>query len=221
MPREKLPDPPADDVPSWVMTFSDVITLLMTFFILLLTFATNQPETFDRVRVSMFGGGSSTGFASESTGVENDALLVRTRARSGRVTREGSEMPPIHSDPALATLSKGIAGLEDDEVREPADAFRISKPLDVIFNPNDELQSTGKQIAKMLARQMRVRPISLDIAVASEENIPAAQTLVDYLTKEERIHHASVGIAHAPHQVTKGQLVLVINHMRERRGPKD
>ena len=55
MARQPAPEEPEDDVPAWVMTFSDVITLLMTFFILLLTFATNTPETFDRLRIAEVG----------------------------------------------------------------------------------------------------------------------------------------------------------------------
>ena len=49
--REKpLPEPP-DDVPLWFMTYSDVITLMMTFFILLLTFSTSDPERFEQMKV--------------------------------------------------------------------------------------------------------------------------------------------------------------------------
>ena len=40
--REKQPPPKPDEIPAWFMTYSDVITLLMTFFILLLTFATQD-----------------------------------------------------------------------------------------------------------------------------------------------------------------------------------
>ena len=60
MAKEKEFEMPPD-IPSWVMTFSDVITLLMTFFILLLTFASNTPEKFEQVQVSMFSGGGATG----------------------------------------------------------------------------------------------------------------------------------------------------------------
>ena len=63
MGREKKPPDKPDDIPAWFMTYSDVITLLMTFFILLMTFATNEPERFERMQVSMFGGSGATGLA--------------------------------------------------------------------------------------------------------------------------------------------------------------
>ena len=43
---------PTGEIPAWFMTYSDVITLLMTFFILLLTFSTTEPERFEKVRSS-------------------------------------------------------------------------------------------------------------------------------------------------------------------------
>ena len=49
MAKKCICSPGSAEVPTWFMTYSDVITLLMTFFILLLTFATNEPESFERM----------------------------------------------------------------------------------------------------------------------------------------------------------------------------
>ncbi|MEZ6145736.1 MAG: flagellar motor protein MotB [Planctomycetaceae bacterium] len=79
---KKCCDKPAD-VPAWFMTYSDVITLLMTFFILLLTFATNEPENFERMQVAMFGGGSATGLAGHNDeAIDRDSLLLRIRPKT-------------------------------------------------------------------------------------------------------------------------------------------
>ena len=51
----------AADIPEWIVTYSDTITLLMTFFILLLTFATSEPEKFQQLQSVMFGGSRATG----------------------------------------------------------------------------------------------------------------------------------------------------------------
>jgi len=63
MARDKPEEPNSGDIPAWFMTYSDVITLLMTFFILLMTFSTTEPENFGRMQVVMFGGGNSSGVA--------------------------------------------------------------------------------------------------------------------------------------------------------------
>ena len=63
MPKKDCCPPPVAGIPSWFLTYTDVITLLMTFFILLLTFATSEPEFLSKVQVVAFGGGGSTGVA--------------------------------------------------------------------------------------------------------------------------------------------------------------
>ena len=86
MARKKDCCPPqVGDVPVWFMTYSDVITLLMTFFILLLTFASSEPEKFRRMQSVMFGGASGTGSAGgELDALDNDAYVLRQRPPASR-----------------------------------------------------------------------------------------------------------------------------------------
>ena len=101
--KKRPPPEPAGDVPLWFMTYSDVITLMMTFFILLLTFATNEPESYEQMQASMFGGAGAMGIAGDIL-EENDAVLMRQRLRLGRATDRGSEMPPMESSPTAQAL---------------------------------------------------------------------------------------------------------------------
>ncbi len=97
--RKERPPQKKEDVPAWFMTYSDVITLLMTFFILLLTFSTNEPEFLDTIRISMFGGTGATGVAGvREDGMERDSYVVRVRPSLARMVMRGSEMPPISDD---------------------------------------------------------------------------------------------------------------------------
>ncbi len=151
MAKKSTPDPPMD-IPSWLMTFSDVITLLMTFFILLLTFATDQPESFERMQIALFGGGGATGFAGPAHGaLDKDAVLMRERPKSSRLTTRGSEMPAIHSDPVYESLAKGIAGLEEHEKRETAVSNSIKVPLAMLFSREGEITNLGRQKMRMLS----------------------------------------------------------------------
>lgn len=218
MARQKQPDPPADDVPGWVMTFSDVITLLMTFFILLLTFATNQPETFDRVQVAMFGGGGAKGIAGKSDGMEKDSLLMRQRARTGRMTQMGSEMPPIYSDPTLETLDAGIAGLEDDEQRILSTTHYIELPMASVVTKVGELTAAGKQRLRMIAVQMRKLPLHLQIMVGDESSLDRAIQVAAFLTGEERMPEPTIGVGVAAHVVDQDRLLLILELRELNRG---
>jgi len=221
MARQKPPDEPEDDVPAWVMTFSDVITLLMTFFILLLTFASNQSESFDRMQVAMFGGGGATGVVGKADGMTKDALQMRERAYSGRTAPDGSEMPPIYSDPALSTLDKGISGLEPDENRVLSTTHHMKQTLSKIVNSESQLTSLGNVQLKLLSRQMRKRPLRLELVVHDSSQITAALNLAQHMVGNLGIQHSQVGVGVAPHQVEEGQILIIIANNGVGRGPEN
>lgn len=221
MARQKAFEEPEDDVPAWVMTFSDVITLLMTFFILLLTFATNTPETFDRLQVTMFGGGGSTGFVSEVEGMDRDELLTRMRARVGRTTAAGSAMPPLYSDPTFASLEKNFAGLDADDENVLSRDYSITQRLDRIVGADGDLTAMGKQQLSMLADQMRRLPLQLSIHASTEQELTHVMAISEYLTTEEGIAVSRVGVAVAPARVNPGKLELAITLEGASRGEKN
>lgn len=157
MPKEKPPPPEnSGDVPDWFMTYSDVITLLMTFFILLLTFASNEPEQFERMKTTMFSATGGTGIAGEKTsGIEKESMVMRTRPRAARVSMRGSEMPPSKEDPPASEVSDALAGLDEDEARNLTPRNAIDLPLSFLLD--DDMQavsSMGKQHLKMIAIQV-------------------------------------------------------------------
>ena len=221
MARAKKPDEPVDDVPAWVMTFSDVITLLMTFFILLLTFASNESETFERMQVSMFGGGGATGFVGTAEGMDQNALQMRQRSRAGRIAPDGSEMPPIYSDPALSTLDKGISGLQEEEQRVLSTEHDIRQSLDKMVDAKGNLTNLGKQQLKLLSRQMRKRPLRLEFVVHKQEDIPSALSLTEHLEASGGIHPAQIGISIAPHRIDEGKVLIIIANQGVSRGTED
>ena len=146
MAREKPPPDPPEDVPLWFVTYSDVITLLMTFFILLLTFASSEPESFERMQVSLFGGGGATGIAGPPQGpMEKDAIALRERPRSSRMTNRGSEMPAIHKDPALKSLSEGIKGMEETNQNLMDLSHSIRMPTNLLVSDDGEVTEDARQ----------------------------------------------------------------------------
>ena len=210
MAREKEPEAPAD-IPSWLMTFSDVITLLMTFFILLLTFATNEKEKFERIQVSMFGGGGATGMVAEAEGpLDHDALLLRERHRSGRISQEGSEIPPIHSDAVFESLSKGVAGLENDEMRELSTQHGVVIPWSLFMTSDGNISPLGQQHLKMLAKHMRRQPIDADFLVGDTTQLAQAQQLASHLFEREGIQPGRLGIGFDPDNSDKSRFTIVL-----------
>ena len=127
-------------------------------------------------------------------------------------------MPPIYSDPALETLSDGISGLEESEVRVLSSTHRIDLELSAMVNAQGTLTSRGQQQLRMLAIQMRKRPIQLQLVVSDEASLTKTLQLAEYLTQLKGISEADVSVGFASHQVDTGQLRLVVGKQGANRG---
>ncbi len=161
---------PKGEVPEWFMTYSDVITLLMTFFILLLTFATNEPEFFSQVKIVSFGGGGSTGVAGESKKMlDKDNLVVRERPNSAAITVRGSEIPPSHTDPATESVSRGLQSLGHPVALADANRVRIETNINLIRDENGEITEQGVTQLRMLAIQLKKQPLVCQILVSDPD----------------------------------------------------
>ncbi len=186
--RRKTEPSPTDDVPKWFMTYSDVITLLMTFFILLLTFATNEPERFEKMKISLFGASGATGLAGEKPeGVDKDSWLVRVRPRSSRLTTRGAEFPPIDRDAPLESMDKGLKGLEDENRRQIVEVIHIVVPAHHFGSPQGELYEYGQKNMRMLASMLRRKSYEVTFEVSSQFQLPRALACMHFLFHDQQI----------------------------------
>lgn len=143
------------------MTYSDVITLLMTFFILLMTFSSTEPENLSRMQVVSFGGGGSTGVARKQAMAEQDGLIVRVRPASSRIAREGSEEPPEMLAPAKKSVSKGIDALDEEDPLGAVQRFQIDVPLALLRDEKGEGTSYARGLVRMIGKQMVNVPVDV------------------------------------------------------------
>ena len=199
--RKLKPEEPVDDVPKWILTFSDVITLLMTFFILLLTFASSEPERFEKMQVAVFGGGGASGIVGETDGkAENDSIVMRQRPRSSRLSTQGSQTPPIYSDPSIQSLAKGLEGLEESLDIDTSSSYSFEFPLSLLISRENAITNQGHQFLRMFARRVRKDPFSLSFVVASDEDVPSVLILAQHLIQHEDIapFKIRIGASNAP-----------------------
>jgi chemotaxis protein MotB len=162
--------PPKEGIPSWFMTYSDVITLLMTFFILLLTFATSEPEFFATVKVVSFSGGGSMGVAGDSKNLmDKDSVVVRERPNSAAMTTRGTETPPVHEDPATESVSRGLKSLEDPDALADAERVGIMANLSYMRDSGGKVTEQCVTQLRMLAEQLNGQPLALQILVSDPD----------------------------------------------------
>jgi hypothetical protein len=219
MAREKGPEPDSTgQVPLWFLTYSDVITLLMTFFILLLTFSTSEPEHFERMQASLFGGGGATGIAGAPQGsMVLDAIAMRVRPSAGRATLRGSEMPPHYSDPELTSLSTGLSQLEQDNGFDPLESHRALSQM-AMFLTDAGITPVGEQRLHMFAQQMKRGPYTTVLEVADNATALRVLVLAQHLVEKERVPAGRIAISVAPNAVGRSDVLgirIVAHHKDE------
>lgn len=177
------------------MTYSDVITLLMTFFILLLTFATTEPEMFEKMQITLFGRGSTGVAGDKLAGAEKSSLVLRDRPRASRLAMKGSEMPPVFSDASAETISKGLAGIDDERHRDPMVTYAIEVPIRLLVGDDNEIRPRGRHLLRMLGRQLRKLPFHAAIIARDRELMPQLLVIAAHLTAQERVAPDKIGIS--------------------------
>lgn len=200
------------DIPAWFMTYSDVITLLMTFFILLLTFSTNEPEFFSKVQVVAFGGGGLSGVAGEvDSAVDLDTPIVRYRPPAARISARGAEHAPTEIDPATESLSKGLQSLDETDELCEAERIRMKSPIGLLRDSEGRPTPEAIMQMEMVAEQLRNMPVELAFRTGNDQDaefcIKLALAMTEHL--EVPLGRISVGAAD-PGELKPGYLNMII-----------
>lgn len=194
MPAEKE-EPVTDDVPAWFMTFSDVITLLMTFFILLLTFATTEPERFEKVTVSVFGSSGASGVAGhEHDQLDRNSWSERIRPRAARIAMQGSEMPPIVKDSPSAAVGEGLESVSENAAeKDVMKTFQFELPIERLVDQNLTVTQKGLQVASKLSEQLRSLSIHCALEVSDRQLSDRVCAFAHHLYHVERARPGQIG----------------------------
>jgi flagellar motor protein MotB len=206
---------PKDDIPAWFMTYSDVITLLMTFFILLLTFATTEPERFEKVQTSTFTSGGATGLIGPKIqGSPKDSWINRVRPPSSRIAMRGAEMPPLMNDPAKVSWGKGLLSLDnEDRKHNELTSHHFDIEFNRLFNSKGELTSQGKQVCSTLAVQLRDLPFQAALQFTNAEDRTRVVKLMMYLLKNQQTRPGQVSLGRIENEnLPPGKLRFLIRH---------
>lgn len=172
--------------PEWMVTFSDCMTLLLTFFVLLLSFSSFDEKVFRKLRMIFMV--ALPGF-SETDELDRDAIMPTEQIEMTPALSEGSEKP---------TLLRGLK----NNVREdtPAD-FRSRKVFSIssekIFWGNGALMSAeGRDIMTKMALFLEVVPSRVVVCesgpavVGGADNLglSRAWAIIEYLTNKSDLN---------------------------------
>jgi chemotaxis protein MotB len=138
--------------PLWFVSFTDMISLLCTFFIMLMTFSTPETEKFNKA-----SGSIRNAIRSASYGITTPGLGGRGQTRQGHSDTQGTttlpENDPIESPPkGLDLMLKKALGeeIETDKLRE---GYRIRIAGDTPFDPGSaELSPACRKSLEAIAK---------------------------------------------------------------------
>jgi len=153
-----------EGAPEWIVTFSDIVSLLVTFFIMILTWSTLEVEDFELIRGSLQGALGVVGLTSDQT-----ALIQRRQLRAERNERQGTDIPA--DQPRVENPYKDIPIRLRRELGEEVDfstlrrGYRIRIMADLLFERGsarltERSKAALRAIAKILAP--RDNPIRIE-----------------------------------------------------------
>jgi flagellar motor protein MotB len=130
-----------------MVTFGDALTLLLTFFVLLMTFSTSKTSKEGELKkmargfLGQEGGSGPRPFEMKSaTGVERENL------RQARPDIRQSQFPPVYEKLQKKKLQEKVAGLTVSEDTSINKAIFIKVPVDTLFGPEGRLSSSGRDV---------------------------------------------------------------------------
>ncbi len=191
--RKKQAEDEGGGAPEWMVTFSDCMTLLLTFFVLLLSFSTFDEEVFRRVRdpfaESIQSGGLSTIRRSR------DAVIEPLQLRSSENPVDGSEQyDPESSEDSEQADSGDPADFRDRKVF-------ISPSSDLFWGEGTVISSQGREILDLLALYLEHTTNRVLISengpggVPDKKGLDRSLEILSYLTEQKELADERFSIA--------------------------
>jgi len=186
----------APGTPEWMVTFSDCMTLLLTFFVLLLSFSSFDENTFQKLKAIFAESLNSASIVPKSN---KDAFLPAAQFKYIKELNKGSEKP---------TLKKGIENNLKQET-EPAD-FRNHKvflvPSEKVFwGKGTVISRQGRRILAIMASFLKEVPNRIVISEntwgdkenSNHSGLERAWAVMEYLTATQGIDKKQLSISAA------------------------
>lgn len=189
---------------TWIVTYSDMVTLLMAFFVSILAFS---PLAGSRQRV----------------GLERDAVVWRPRLPSrispspqlissaeGAISGEGDDraaLEPLYRQPSPETRAHILQALDDATRERPARDFTVRLPLGLLFEKDEQLSCSGMRLLHAVAEQLRQQPYDLQFQVERSEDTGRAVALCHFLLSREEYEPARLAVGARPEPADEDDFV--------------
>jgi hypothetical protein len=179
-------------VPSngWIVTFSDCMTLLLCFFVMLMSFS-----SFDKATLAQFGGAfqeDTRRWASQQDRPSPDSY-VPPRPRRVDYTQYGSELPEEREPESIINPRRPDL-LADTEAYRDRKVFRIPSKR-MFWGNGTSMTADGRRLLDTLAGYLRLLPCDVVVSErpgegergAGQRGLVRSLAIVEHLTDREGI----------------------------------
>jgi chemotaxis protein MotB len=181
----------------WIVTYSDMITLLMTMFIVIVTFGSKDKDNYHKKTDSLVGGKGGAGAAGDAAkGADRNSVQVRV-SPLGRPVLRGSETAPTYSDPSTEAIESVLNNLTEPAPGKLSDNFQLKVPVAFLFK-DDGLSEAGMRAMKNLSEAVFDLPYDIQVQVSEANGLPRAARITQYLFQGGSIHPGRLGVAVRP-----------------------
>lgn len=160
---------------NWLITYSDMITLLMAFFLCILTF-------------------SSLAGMRKRGNLDRDSVVWRPRLQHTSNADSGETMASMYRDPAQDKTDRILQALERAPGEKLAEDFAIRLPLSLLFDNSEQMSTSGTRLLHALAVNLRDLPWDLQFQVGESEDTPRAVQLCQFLVSSEDYEPARLAV---------------------------
>jgi hypothetical protein len=156
-----------------MFTFSDMITALLTFFVLLITFSGTSNDTYAPPQVGLLQGSKSAGlFPGTSEG--GGPMAQQISLEEGRLDNLGAEKPPMRSGAPLDQLKFYYPDVDIGSLKSLKGALVMRVPLVELFGVDQKLGPDGREVLHSIVKVAQGHPYRIVVRVNMGANIPAA-----------------------------------------------
>ncbi len=174
--------------PAWMLTFGDTITLLLTFFLMLLTFSTPNPEDFQAFTRGLMGGRREMSAFPGQPGM-GDLAPQQRHLDEARLDTEGAETPPMEHEDPLEVLRKYPEEIDISMLKQLKGAVVIRVALVDLFGVGTELDRSGMEILSRIVKVTRAKAYSIVVRASAAQQVPAGQRQTQSLAFAMKVVH--------------------------------
>ena len=161
-------------VPTWMVTYSDTITLMLCFFVMMLTFSAASEDTHRPAQVSPLKGSRIPPVVPGPPGEENLAAEA-PRLSAARLGAGGAERPPMQSESPLDELKRYYPDVDISQLEQLKGALVIRMPLVEVFGTGLEIGPQGQKVLGPIVKMVRGQAYSVIVRTKVGPGVPEAQ----------------------------------------------